>query len=70
MGLYRWLHNELVPEARKSGISVTNWFIISLVLASFLFLALETEPTLVAIPEWRRAFDWFNVAVVIIFAIE
>ncbi|HBT35791.1 MAG TPA: cation transporter, partial [Hyphomonas sp.] len=53
MGLYRWLHNELVPEARKSGISVTNWIIISLVLASFLFLALETEPTLLAIPEWK-----------------
>ena len=70
MGLYRWLHNELVPEARKSGISVTNWIIISLVLASFLFLALETEPTLLAIPEWKMVFDWFNVAVVIIFAVE
>ena len=70
MGLYRWLYNELVPEARKSGISVTNWIIISLVLASFLFLALETEPTLLAIPEWKMVFDWFNVAVVIIFAVE
>lgn len=70
MGLYRWLHNELVPEARKSGISVTNQGIILLVLASFVFLALETEPTLLAVPAWRLAFDWFNVAVVIIFAIE
>lgn len=70
MGLYRWLYHELVPEARKTGISVTNWFIIALVLASFVFLALETEPTLLAVPEWRAVFNWFNVAVVIVFAVE
>ncbi len=70
MGLQRFLYRQLVPEARDSGISLTNWFIISLVLASFLFLALETEPTLTSVPEWREVFGWFNVFVVVVFAIE
>ncbi len=70
MGLKQWLYNELAPEARASGISRTNILIICLVLLSFLFLALETEPTLTAQPKWRRAFDVFNVVVVAIFALE
>ena len=70
MGLRRWLYQELVPEARTTGISVTNWCIITLVMASFLFLALETEPTLLAQPMWKTAFDWFNIGVVIVFAVE
>ena len=46
MGLRRWLYKELVPEARETGISWTNWIVIALVMASFLFLALETDPVL------------------------
>ena len=70
MGIRRWLHDQLVPEARKTGVSVTNCCVITLVLLSFVFLALETEPTLRAIPEWMTAFQVFNIAVVVIFAIE
>ena len=70
MGLQRWLYNQLVPEARGAGISVTNWVVITLVLLSLVFLALETEPTLRAIPEWMTAFRLFNIAVVGLFAIE
>ncbi len=70
MSLRSTLYRELAPEARTSGISLTNWLIIGLVLLSFLFLALETEPTLNVQPGWRRAFDIFNVAVVSIFAAE
>lgn len=70
MNLKQFLFNELVPEARERGISVTNWIIIGLVLASFVFLALETEPTLLADPNWKAVFDFFNVAVVVIFAVE
>lgn len=70
MGFRQWLYRELVPEARKTGISPTNIAIIGLVLLSFVFLALETEPTLTAQPAWKTAFDIFNVAVVVIFAIE
>ena len=70
MGLQHWLYNQLVPEARGAGISVTNWVVITLVLLSLVFLALETEPTLRAIPEWMTAFRLFNIAVVALFAIE
>ena len=35
-GLRHKLYMELVPEARKSGISRVNWLIITLVLMSFL----------------------------------
>ncbi|MGH1421388.1 MAG: ion transporter [Hyphomonas sp.] len=70
MGIREWLYNELVPEARKTGISWTNIAIIGLVMLSFVFLALETEPTLLAIPAWKKTFDLFNIAVVVIFALE
>ena len=69
-GLRYKLYHEMVPEARETGISWTNWFIIGVVMLSFLFLALETEPTLLVQPGWKKAFDIFNVAVVAIFAIE
>lgn len=69
-GLRHKLYHEIVPEARDSGISKTNWLIIALVMLSFVFLALETEPTLLAVPAWKTTFDIFNIAVVVIFAIE
>lgn len=68
--MQRWLYQQLVPEARASGISLLNLIIVGLVLLSFLFLALETEPTLNTKPEWARLFAVFNVTVVIIFAVE
>jgi voltage-gated potassium channel len=70
MTLTQWLYVQLVPEARASGISRLNLFIVAIVLASFLFLALETEPTLNADPRWMRAFDVFNIAVLGIFTLE
>ena len=70
MGLKRRLYEALAPEARRSGLSLTNAFIVALVVLSFLFLALETEPTLQAVPEWRLAFHVFNIAVIGIFAVE
>jgi len=68
--MQRWLYQQLVPEARASGISLMNLVIVGLVLLSFLFLALETEPTLNQQPAWARLFAVFNVTVVIIFAVE
>lgn len=70
MGLKRQLYEALAPEARRSGLSMTNAAIVGLVIVSFLFLALETEPTLQAVPGWQQAFHLFNVAVVVIFALE
>jgi len=68
--MQRWLYQQLVPEARASGISLMNLVIVGLVLLSFLFLALETEPTLNTQPAWAQLFAVFNVTVVIIFAVE
>jgi len=65
-----WLYRQLVPEARPSGISLMNLCIVGLVLLSFLFLALETEPTLNEQPVWARVFAVFNITVVSIFAAE
>ena len=65
-----WLYRQLVPEARTSGISLLNLFIVGLVLLSFLFLALETEPVLNQEPAWARLFAVFNITVVSIFAVE
>lgn len=70
MGVREWLYKELVPEARETGISWTNIAIIGLVMLSFVFLALETEPTLLAKPAWKTAFEIFNVVVVVVFALE
>lgn len=69
-GLRYRLYQEMVPEARLQGISVTNLFVVALVLLSFLFLALETEPTLNTQPGWQLAFRIFNVFVVAAFATE
>lgn len=70
MGVRQWLYNQLVPEAREGGISVVNSFIVLLVFASLIVLALETEPVLLAEPAWRKGFAIFNVAVLAAFAIE
>jgi voltage-gated potassium channel len=70
MTLRAAFYKQLAPEARASGISLTNWLIIGLVLLSFLFLALETEPTLTSQPGWRRTFNLFNLFVVSAFAVE
>ena len=69
-GLRHRLYQELVPEARESGISRINWLIIVLVLLSFVSLALETEQTLTSRPGWQLGFDIFNVVVVAVFALE
>ncbi|MFN4025200.1 MAG: ion transporter [Hyphomonas sp.] len=70
MGLKRQLYQALAPEARRTGLSRTNAFIVGLVILSFILLALETEPVLTRDPTWQSAFDFFNVLVVAIFAIE
>lgn len=72
MGLRRRLYEALAPEARApgTGLSRTNLAIIALVLVSFLFLALETEPVMQAQPGWKLTFEIFNIAVIAIFAIE
>ena len=69
-GLRYRLYKEIVPEARLRGISPTNLFVVALVLLRFLFLALETEPTLNAQAEWRQVFRAFNIFVVAAFAVE
>ena len=69
-GLRYRLYQEMVPEARLRGISVTNLFVVALVLLSFLFLALETEPTLNSHPGWQKIFRVFNIFVVAAFAVE
>ena len=69
LGLRYRMYQEMEPQARhKGGLSVFNLFIVVLVLLSFLALALETEPTIG--PEWRRAITLFNLAIIIIFAVE
>ena len=69
-GLRYRLYQEMEPEARLRGISLTNLAVVTLVLLSFLFLALETEPTLNTRPEWQAAFRAFNIFVVAAFAVE
>ncbi|QYI99341.1 ion transporter [Thalassovita mediterranea] len=69
MGLRKRLYTQMEPTAReKTGLSPFNLFIVILVLLSFLALALETEPTMGE--AWMRAIDVFNVAIIIIFALE
>lgn len=69
-GLRYRLYQEIVPEARLRGISATNLIVVALVLLSFLFLALETEPTLNSQPGWQQVFHVFNIFVVAAFAVE
>ncbi|MEM8617306.1 MAG: ion transporter [Pseudomonadota bacterium] len=69
IGLRKRLYGQLEPTAReKPGLSFANLFIIGLVLLSFLALALETEDTLG--PAWQAGIGYFNLAIVIIFAVE
>ncbi|HIG21634.1 MAG TPA: ion transporter [Henriciella sp.] len=69
MGLRKRLYTQMEPTAReRNGLSPFNLFIVILVLLSFLALALETEPTMGE--AWMRAIDVFNVAIIIIFALE
>ncbi|MFN7054473.1 ion transporter [Hyphomonas sp.] len=70
MGLKQRMYDALAPEARQSGLSRVNLFILGLVLVSFLFLALETEPALYTQPSWQLVFDISNIAVITIFALE
>lgn len=69
MGLRGALYREMEPAARTApGLSTTNRVIIILVLASFLLLALETEPTLDGpVRSWMMA---ANVAILLAFAVE
>ena len=69
VGLRNKLYSQLEQDARdKSGLSALNIIIISLVLISFLALALETEETIG--PAWRQAIDILNYGIVIVFAFE
>ncbi len=69
-GLRYRMYQELVPEARLRGISFANMLVVTLVLLSFLFLALETEPALNSQPHWQAVFRVFNIFVVAAFAVE
>ena len=69
MGLRHRLYEQMEPNARhRTGLSPFNLFIVILVLLSFLALALETEPTMSE--NWMQAIQFFNVAIIIIFALE
>ena len=69
MGLRHRLYRQMEPNARdKTGLSPFNLFIVILVLLSFLALALETEPTMS--DDWMLAIKWFNIAIIVIFAVE
>ncbi|MEL6259170.1 MAG: ion transporter [Pseudomonadota bacterium] len=69
MALRAAIHRQLEPSARdKRGLSWPNAVIVFLVLASFVVLALETEPTLP--PGWRTAIEQFNIAIICIFGAE
>lgn len=69
VGLRKKLYQQMGPGARdKSGLSFINLTIITLVLLSFLALALETEDTLG--PIWQNGIAVFNLIIVGIFAIE
>lgn len=69
IGLRKRLYMELEPDARADGgLSRTNLFIVLLVVGSFIALALETEPMLSE--SWQRGIDYFNYAILGIFAVE
>lgn len=69
IGLRKRLYLELEPDARATGgLSRTNLFIVLLVLASFIALALETEPSLS--DDWKTGIDYFNYVILAIFAVE
>ena len=64
----RKVYQQMEPSARRHGLSPINFTIITLVLLSFLALALETEPTMSA--GWKAAINVINIAIVIIFTVE
>lgn len=69
IGFRKRLYLELEPDAREtSGLSRTNFLIVLLVVASFITLALETEPSLSA--QWREGINLFNYFIIAIFAVE
>ncbi len=69
VGLRSKLYTQLEPDAgSSSGLSLLNSLIITLVLISFLALALETEPTIG--PAWRQGIDYLNLVIVAVFAVE
>jgi len=68
-GLRKRLYLELEPDAHEgAGLSRTNLFIVLLVVASFIALALETEPSLS--PAWKQGIVLFNYFIIAIFALE
>lgn len=62
------LYHALEPTARESGLSAFNVVLVLLVLASFVSLALETEPTLPA--DWMAGLKVFNIVILCVFAVE
>ncbi len=66
--LRRKLYYQMEPSQRRHRLSGINLTIIILVLLSFLVLALETEPLMSA--GWKTAIAVFNIAIVVIFAVE
>lgn len=68
VGLRNRIYRQLEPTARDSGLSITNGFIVALVILSLLALALETEPTLP--PIWRMGLSYFNYFILGVFALE
>lgn len=69
IGLRKRLYKQMEPNARdKTGLSFINITIITLVLLSFLALALETEDTLG--PAWKYGIAIFNLVIVGVFAVE
>jgi len=68
-GLRKRLYLELEPDAHEgAGLSRTNLFIVLLVVASFIALALGTEPSLS--PAWKQGIVLFNYFIIAIFALE
>jgi len=68
-GLRKRLYLELEPDAHEgAGLSRTNLLIVLLVVASFIALALETEPSLS--PAWKQGIILFNYFIIAIFALE
>lgn len=69
VGLRKRLYLQMEPEARdEGGLSLINLLIVLLVLASFVALALETEPSLDE--NWRIGIRYFNWFILCVFAVE
>ncbi len=69
MGVRNALYREMEPDARdRSGLSGINRLIMFLVLASFVLLALETEPGIDGVS--RVWIEWANLAILGAFSLE